>query len=138
MSTFDIPGKVCDKLDALTRRFWWKPKEKEGRFLAWRSWDKICNPKCVGGLGFKKFKDFNNALIAKLAWMIASGRDSLCMRTLRATYKVKDDWLHAEPHKVASPIWRAIEKARPTIIKGACYLIGDGSSVDVWLDPWVP
>ena len=22
--------------------------------------------------------------------------------------------------------------------KGACYMIGDGKSIDVWLDPWVP
>ena len=34
ISSFNIPEKICDKLDSLTRRFWWKPKEKEGRFLA--------------------------------------------------------------------------------------------------------
>ncbi len=25
-STFDVPTVVCDKLDAMTRRFWWNPK----------------------------------------------------------------------------------------------------------------
>ena len=39
--------------------------------------------------------------------------------------------------KKASPIWKAIEKARSVVIKGACYLIGDGKYVDVWRDPWV-
>ena len=29
LSSFDIPVKNCDKLDSLSRRFWWKPKEKE-------------------------------------------------------------------------------------------------------------
>ena len=28
-SSFDIPIKNCDKLDSFSRRFWWKPKEKE-------------------------------------------------------------------------------------------------------------
>ena len=36
-STFNIPNKVCNNLDSLTRRFWWKPKNQEGNFLAWRS-----------------------------------------------------------------------------------------------------
>lgn len=138
MSTFNVPNKVCDKLDSITRRLWWKPKEQEGKFLAWRAWDKLCFPKRVGGLGFKKAKDTNNALLAKLAWMIASKRDSLCMQILRARYKVKHDWLRSNPPKSASPIWKAIEKVKHIVSKGACYAIGDGSLVDIWQDPWVP
>lgn len=57
---------------------------------------------------------------------------------LRAKYKVKEDWLREEASKYVSPIWKAIEKARSIVIKGACYLIGDDKSVDVWCDPWVP
>ena len=67
MSTFDIPSKVCDKLDALTRKFWWNPKNPNGRYLAWVAWEKLCLPKGVGGMGFRKSKDLNNALLAKLA-----------------------------------------------------------------------
>ena len=77
----------------------------------------------------------NNALLAKLAWMIASKRDSLCMSILRAKYKVKDDWLRREPSRSASPVWKAIEGVKEIIVKGACYLIGDGASINVWLDP---
>ena len=29
LPTFDIPHKVCDKLDASTRRFWWNPKRSK-------------------------------------------------------------------------------------------------------------
>ena len=36
------------------------------------------------------------------------------------------------------PIWKAIEKAREVVQKGAGFIIGDGESVDVWLDLWVP
>ena len=32
-----------------------------------KSWDKLCTPKDKGGLGFKKAKDSNSALRAKLA-----------------------------------------------------------------------
>ena len=69
---------------------------------------------------------------------MASKRDSLCMRILRSKYKVKEDWLRTEAGRHASPIWKAIKKAREVVRKGACFIIGDGQSVDVWLDPWVP
>ena len=62
MSSFDIPTKVCDKLDALTRKFWWNPKNPNGRYLAWLAWEKLCLLKGVGGMGFKKSKNFNKTL----------------------------------------------------------------------------
>ena len=67
MSTFNVPNNVCNKLDSLSRRFWWKPKKSEGKFLALTAWDNLCKPKCEGGLGFKSAKKMNNALLAKLA-----------------------------------------------------------------------
>ena len=54
LSSINIPTKDGDKLDSISRRFWWKPKEKEGSFIAWKKGDKLCRPKCVGGFGFKK------------------------------------------------------------------------------------
>ena len=112
MFSFSMLNKVCDKLDALFRRFWFKSKEPEANFLpreqrSWeklksvmslmlcledsggslrnqkadflpreqRSMEKLCHPKCTGG-GSRKAEGFNNTLLAKLAWMIASKRDS--------------------------------------------------------------
>ena len=45
MTTFDILTKICDNMDALTRRFWWKLKNLNGRYLAWRARDKLCQQK---------------------------------------------------------------------------------------------
>lgn len=138
VSYFNIPAKICNKLDSTSRRFWWKPKASVGRFIAWNSWDKLCQPISLGGLRFKKAKDFNNAMLAKLDWMVASKRDSICMAVVRAKYKVKHDWLYSDPPKSASPSWRAIEKAKQLIVKGACYIIGDGQSINIWSDPCMP
>ena len=61
------------------------------------------------------------------------------MRCLRSKYKVRHNWLQSEETaKNASPIWRAIEKAKGLIRRGACYQVGDGKSIDVWMDPWIP
>ena len=83
--------------------------------MAWRAWEKLCCPRSARGLGFKKSESINFALLAKLAWMVASKRDSLCLRILRAKYKVKEDWFRAEATKYASPIWKAIEGARAIV-----------------------
>lgn len=138
MSSFNIPSKICDGLDASTRRFWWKPNDSEGKFLAWKAWDKLCVPKGKGSLGFKKTKGTNRELLAKPAWMVASKRDSLCMKILRAKYKVRNDWLYKDPLKPVSPIWKAIEGVKDIISKGACYLIGNKTSINIWQYPWVP
>jgi hypothetical protein len=137
-STADVPKSVCNKLDSSIRRFWWNPKKDKGCFMAWNSWDSLCQPKELGGLGFRLAKDFNQALLAKITWWIVSGRDSLCTRALRSKYKVKSDWLYNDTVKNASPLWKAIEKLKPLIRKGACFSVGDGKSIDMWKDPWVP
>ena len=70
--------------------------------------------------------------------MVASNRESICMRMLRSKYKVRRDWLYKSPPKNSSPIRRAIEKGKNLIVKGACFMVGNGENISVWKDPWVP
>lgn len=65
-------------------------------------------------------------------------RDNLCMSILRAKYKVRNNWLRKEPSRSTSPFGKAIEGVKEIIVKGACYLIKDGASINVLLDLWVP
>uniref|UniRef100_A0A2N9JAV2 Reverse transcriptase zinc-binding domain-containing protein n=1 Tax=Fagus sylvatica TaxID=28930 RepID=A0A2N9JAV2_FAGSY len=133
-----VPMTVCKQFDSTIRRFWWNPKKDKGNYLAWKSWESLCQTKEAGGLGFRASKMFNQALLAKFTWWISFGRDSLCRRALRSKYKVDDDWLGKDPCKNASPLWKAIEKLRAVVKKGACYIVGDGTSIDMWKDLWVP
>jgi hypothetical protein len=89
-------------------------------------------------LGFHDSKNFNKAVLAKLTWWVVSGRDSLCVHALKSKYRVEADWMAGEPLKNASPLWKAIEKLRDFVKKGACFIVGNGFSIDVWKDPWVP
>jgi hypothetical protein len=136
-SAFDVPVSVCNKLDAASKRFWWNPNKSSGNYLAWKSWEQLCFPKCQGGLGFRKSKCFNNASLAKLTWLVTSNRKSIRMQALRSKYRVKPDWLSCAPVKNALHTWRAIEKLKTLVAKGACFLVGDGVIIDIWTDPWV-
>ena len=46
-------------------------------------------------------------------------------------------WINSEPKNFASSTWRAIERLKPIVREGACFLIGDVARVDCWKDPWV-
>ena len=45
------------------------PDAAKGRCVAWKTWDLICQPKQNGALGFRKFKELNQTIIAKLCWI---------------------------------------------------------------------
>ena len=130
-SSFDVPVNVCNKLDAASRRFWWNPRKDSGQFIAWRSWDVLCLSKKKGGLGFRKAKSFNDALLSKLTWMVLSNKESICIQALRSKYKVRSDWLQKEPPKKSSQSWKAIERMKKLVAKGACFRVGDGAVIDI-------
>uniref|UniRef100_A0A2N9I0I1 Reverse transcriptase Ty1/copia-type domain-containing protein n=1 Tax=Fagus sylvatica TaxID=28930 RepID=A0A2N9I0I1_FAGSY len=107
MSTCKLPKKLCNELDG------------------------------VGGLGFRSYESFNVAMIAKLAWWVLSGRDSFCVKVLKAKYHVGSNWLDSPPPKSASFVWRGIEGAKSLLARGACKLVGFGDSILVWNEPWI-
>lgn len=49
---FRLPSCLCNDIHRLMARFIWG-KNGEKRKLYWLSWDKMCRPKALGGLGFK-------------------------------------------------------------------------------------
>ena len=85
MSCFKLSDSLCDELMRMIRNFWWGQKKEEKK-IAWLSWEKICEPKCDGGMGFKNLKLFNKTLIAKQGWHLQMGGNSLVYRVLKAKY----------------------------------------------------
>lgn len=69
MSVFRIPITICDDIQRAITRFWWGSK-KEQKSLHWAKWETLCQAKGRGGLGFRDFASFNQALIGKQSWKI--------------------------------------------------------------------
>lgn len=86
MSFFIIPEKVCKGIDALVTKFWWESKPRALGFLALKSWDNLCKPKNLRGFSFRKFKDMNMALLAKLSWKLASREKAIWIDLFHAKY----------------------------------------------------
>lgn len=55
---------MCEDMEKIMNQFWWKSSSK-GKGIHWLSWDRMCGKKSNGGLGFRKLRDFNIALLGK-------------------------------------------------------------------------
>jgi len=89
-------------------------------------------------LGFKKFWDFNQALLSKLAWWVLFGKDCLCIEVLIAKYKAHHNWLNQAAHSNASLVWKSLVGTKHLLSEAAYLLVGNGESITTWSDSWVP
>jgi hypothetical protein len=112
--------------------------DEKKRKIHRKKWEDIAIPKCAGGMGFRDFQLFNQSMLAKQAWRLISNPDSLCARVLQGKYYHDSDLMSAKKKQNASNIWNAILYGREALRVGLIKRIGDGSSVRVWDDPWIP
>jgi hypothetical protein len=137
MGCFKLTKGQCSQLSSVSSRFWWGAGEEKMK-VHWISWDKMCVSKRSGGLGFRNYEDFNQALLAKQAWRMVTNPDSLCARVLRARYFKEGDFLTASCQKRASYTWRSILHGRELLKEGLIWRIGNGERVSVWEQNWIP
>ena len=102
MSCFLIPKCLCKEMDSMLKKFWWSPSKNSNRYFTPLAWDNLCQSKYLGGLGFRHFSNINMALLSKVAWWILNQSNRPCVPALIAKYKVRRNWLNAEPSKKAS------------------------------------
>ncbi|KAH9723191.1 reverse transcriptase domain-containing protein [Citrus sinensis] len=118
-------------------KFWWGSKgDKRG--IHWRKWEKLSQAKIRGGLGFREFSCFNQALVAKQAWRLLQYPNLLVSRVLQARYFRNSSFLCAKAGANASYIWRSIMWGRQVIMKGMRWRIGNGKKVAIFSDNWLP
>ena len=94
-------------------------------------------PKNEGGMGFKELRKFNDAMLAKQVWWLVHDKESLFYRVFKAKFFPSGD-IFAAQVKSGSYAWRSIFKARYLIAEGARYRMGNGQSVRIYQDCWLP
>lgn len=136
MSCFKLPLSLCKQIQSLLTRFWWD-LSPEIRKICWISWDRLTRPRSVGGLGFREIEQFNDAMLAKIAWRLIKDPHSLLVQTLFGKYCRYASFLDTVPPRSASHGWRGILAGREVLRKGLGWVVGDGQSINVWSDPWL-
>lgn len=107
------------------------------RKIHWLSWNKLCQKKMHIGMGFKEFRSFNLALLAKQGWRLSQDEGLLLHRLLKAKYFPHTSFMTSSLGKCPSYTWRGIWEACKWLVASCQWRIGNGSSVDIWQDPWI-
>lgn len=137
MNCFLLPKRVCKELCSTIRKFWWGSKEGEKK-ICWVSWDKLCEHKRDGGLGFRDLHSLNLAFLAKQGWKLLHEPNSLFQRLFKGKYFHNSSFWEAGCPNSASWAWHSIVAGRPILKKGWRWNVGNGASIDIWKDPWLP
>ena len=137
MSCFDLTKTLCDAISAMICRFWWAQQDNEHK-MHWVSKEKLCTRKEKGGLGFRDLHLFNIAMLARQGWRLISNPESLCAQVLRARYFPNGDLLSVQEKPGISYSWRSIVRGVQALNKGLIWRVGDGTQINIWLDPWIP
>jgi len=64
MSCFLLPMGLCKHIESMISKFWRGSKQGE-RKIHWIKWETLCKEKKKGGIGFRKFHEFNLAMLSK-------------------------------------------------------------------------
>ena len=137
MGVFQLPLKLCDELNALCAKFWWGQVGDE-RKVHWKSWDSLSQPKNDGGMGFRDLRSFNLAMLAKQGWRLLHDHDSLLSQCFKARYFPRCHFLDAVDLPNSSYVWKSMVAALPILKSGCCWRVGNGVSIRVHKDKWIP
>lgn len=91
-----------------------------------------------GGLCIREFENFNSAMMAKQGCRFLQNSNSLADKVLRAKYFPTTNFLKKKLGSNPSYFWQSILFARPLLEDGLLWRIGNGETVSIWTNKWLP
>ncbi|WKA00162.1 hypothetical protein VitviT2T_018548 [Vitis vinifera] len=137
ISLFKIPASVATKIERLQREFLWLGVG-EGKRDHLVSWDIVCKPKAIGGLGFGKIALRNVTLLGKWLWRYPREGSALWHKVILSIYRSHSNewdantivrWSHRCP-------WKAIAQVFQEFSKFTRFVVGNGNRIRFWEDLW--
>ncbi|CAL1398789.1 unnamed protein product [Linum trigynum] len=98
----------------------------------------MCRSKHEGGMGFRRFEQFNQALLAKIGWQILNDPQSLLAQVYKGKYFPTGSFLTATARSRPSWGWQSILFGRQLLEQGLRWQIGNGRSAPMLNSNWIP
>lgn len=136
MNCYKLPKNTCEEIERIIAQYWWSSTQY-GSSMHWVAWDRMKFSKKEGGLGFRDITKFNDALLAKQAWRIFQSPECLMACVLRGRYFHNSNIFNATGSQKSFG-WQSILHGRDLLKKGVRYIVGNGDSINLWTDPWLP
>ncbi|KAK9998230.1 hypothetical protein SO802_017833 [Lithocarpus litseifolius] len=89
-------------------------------------------------MGFRDLRAFNLAMLAKQGWRLLQEDESLLFKCFKARYFPRSNFLEAVIPPNCSFVWRSIMAAQSILKNGCCWRTGNGYSISVFEDRWIP
>ncbi|XP_031120296.1 uncharacterized protein LOC116023435 [Ipomoea triloba] len=137
MMVFLLPVGLCADIESILNKYWWTGTVGNGTGLRWKSWSRLCVPKEKGGLGFRRIREMNLALLGKHVWHLLSRPESLVARVYKSRYYPNSSLFEANIGNNPSFIWRGIMEAKNVIQFGFRRCVGDGRNTVIGIDHWL-
>ncbi|KAM7465607.1 hypothetical protein LguiB_013169 [Lonicera macranthoides] len=99
------------------------------------NWHSVCTPKHHGGLGIRDIKQVNKAGILKHTWDILHTSNQWS-NMVKKRFNIQQTRAHTS-YKVSS-IWPGFKRALLHVDAQAFWVVGNGSSINIWADMWLP
>ncbi|XP_077249006.1 uncharacterized protein LOC143888448 [Tasmannia lanceolata] len=125
------------RIEKIQRRFLWGGSS-EKRGIPLTKWEKVCVPIRKGGLGIRRIKGFNAALLSKWLWRFGEERSALWARVIGSRYEVLSGTWESDDiyERKGLTIWRDILKLRFEFTKGCRFKVYSGNRIKFWRDVW--
>ncbi|KAK0606978.1 hypothetical protein LWI29_007229 [Acer saccharum] len=139
MQSIKLPSKISTSLDKINRDFLWG-NSVDRKKVHLVKWDTVYLPKNLGGLGIKKMKVMNQALLAKVGWRLMQNNTSLWGRLLKDKYLKGGnmfDYGNLKSNNCSST-WRGILFGAKLLLDGMKWRVGNGNRINLWVDDWAP
>lgn len=103
------------------------------------SWAQVCLPKAEGGLGLRRFADWNRTLCLRMIWLLFSTSGSLWVAWHR-THSLSRTTCFWNQHETANDSWnwRCLLRLRVLAKRFIKCQIGNGKTASFWFDNWAP
>lgn len=129
------PVTVVDEMEKIIRLFLWGTSEGK-RKLHLVSFEGVCLPRELGGLGIKRVREINLSLLCKWFWRL--NEDCLWVRLLKQKYGVVGVGYYPKRLKgtIGISTWRGLVKVEPLFKALTRMKVGNGQSTSFWCDVW--